>query len=362
MGKNNAKLPDIKTLIMAGFNPKTGLPYRFSGEEGCKDAIKAQLRIVDEQDACNRYKWYNLPSGLNSQLVERMLYFKGQVCFFYIEDIDTFYMLPYALNSSEGTGLDVYGRYLGCTPVRYTSGDDKTIKAFINGLTRKIIYDDDIDKILDKMDPISEGAVILRDYTNQLGENIIPRSQLQEKLLDVMSEIIPYSRTALIAQSGVKAVRVNNPDESPNVDNLASTVKSRALSGDPFAAVVGALDFQDLTSGGSPIKVEEFLLALQGYDNYRLSLYGLKNGGLFQKKTHMLEGEMEMNASSTSLVLYDGLQQRKMFCDLVNNIWGLGIDVEINQEANELATPMMLDDTGDYEETEEEPEGGDGNE
>ena len=361
MGKNNAKLPDLKTLIMAGINPKTGLPMRFGGVDALKSNIRAQLRIVDEQDAVNRYKWYNLPSGLNSQLVERMLYFKGQLAFFYIEEIDTFYLLPYALNSDEGTGLDVYGRYLGCTPVRYTSGDKEAIKAFINGLTRKIIYDDDIDKILEKMDPISEGAVILRDYTNQLGENIIPRAQLQENLLDVMAEVIPYSRTALIAQSGVKGLRVNNPDESANVDNLSQTIKSRALNGDPFAATIGNLEFQDLTSGGSPIKVEEFLLALQGYDNYRLSLYGLKNGGLFQKKSHMLEGEMEMNASSTSLVLYDGLQQRKMFCDLVNNIWGLGIDVEINQEANELATPMMFDDTGDYEETEEQ-EGGDSNE
>lgn len=41
------------------------------------------LRIVDEQDAVNRYKWSGLPSGLNGQFIERMLYYKYQLCFFY---------------------------------------------------------------------------------------------------------------------------------------------------------------------------------------------------------------------------------------------------------------------------------------
>ena len=356
MGKNNAKLPDISTLIQAGFNPETGLPYKLGTGSQVKESIRAQLRVLDEQDAVNRYKWYNLPSGITPQLLERMLYFKGQLCFFYIEDLDRFFILPYALTAKNGTGLDCYGRYTGLTPIRYSTDDEKVNKEFIKGLTRQIIYDDDLDEILDNIeDPITEGAIILRDYTNQIGENIVPRAILQEGLLDLMAECIPYSRTALIAHSGVKAVRVNNPDESSNVDVLANQLKNRALSGTPFAAVIGNLEFQDLTSGGTPLKVEEFLLALQGYDNYRLSLYGLKNGGLFQKKSHMLEGEMEMNSSSTSLVLYDGLANRKKFCDMVNLIWGIGIDVEINNDIMMMdqMNNMMVDDSNDDYEGEE---------
>ena len=48
------------------------------------DGIKKQLSIVDRQDAVNRYVWYNLPRGLNSQMMERILYTKGSAVLFYM--------------------------------------------------------------------------------------------------------------------------------------------------------------------------------------------------------------------------------------------------------------------------------------
>ena len=67
---NNSRLPDLSTFIQAGINPKTGLPLRMGdcGEE-LKANIKKLLRIMDEQDAINRFVWYNLPIGLNTQLI-----------------------------------------------------------------------------------------------------------------------------------------------------------------------------------------------------------------------------------------------------------------------------------------------------
>ena len=57
-GNSNAGIPDINTLIQAGINPKTGLPYKFDSSDPCtlQTNIKMQLRILDEQDAINRYK------------------------------------------------------------------------------------------------------------------------------------------------------------------------------------------------------------------------------------------------------------------------------------------------------------------
>ena len=87
MMANNAKLPDINTLIQAGINPKTGLPIKLGDEDKytLKSEIKKNLRIKDEQVALNRYKWYNLPSGLDGQLLERILYYKGQAAIASIE-------------------------------------------------------------------------------------------------------------------------------------------------------------------------------------------------------------------------------------------------------------------------------------
>ena len=64
---------------------------------------------------------------------------------------------------------------------------------------------------------------------------------------------------------------------------------------------------------------------MQSLDNYRLSLYGLDNGGLFQKKSHVLEAEQQMNTGTTGLVLRDSVQYRQDFCNIVNSIFGLGI-------------------------------------
>ena len=87
--KNNAKLYDPSLLIQAGINPKTGLPIKMGGSPcALKEDVRKILRIIDEQDAINRFKWYNLPDGLDGQLLERILYYRGQGAFFYMEAED----------------------------------------------------------------------------------------------------------------------------------------------------------------------------------------------------------------------------------------------------------------------------------
>ena len=131
-----ANLPDIQTLWQAGIDPKTGLPVKFGAGNKCvlKEDLKKFLRLIDEQDAVNRYVWYNLPANVTSQELERMLYYKGQLCFFYDKDLEEFYFMPYAL---DGT-IDFYGRYNTIHPVPMTSGtDDKGSKAQAQYLAEK---------------------------------------------------------------------------------------------------------------------------------------------------------------------------------------------------------------------------------
>lgn len=329
MANNNKRgpsIPDVNTLIQAGIDPTTGLPIKL-GTNQCilKDAIKKTLRILDEQDAVNRYTWYNLPNGLDGQLIERILYYKGQAMFFYNEIDDTFYFLPYAL---AGT-IDLYGRFNKVQGLPFNgSTEEKGIDIF----TRDVIH---------SIDDIPENAfkthcVLLKDYTNQISQTNISRSMLQDPILDAMAEAFPFARTSAIANSGVKGMRVNNQDEYVNVNLAAKAITKAALTGEPMVPIIGTIEFQDLTSAGSALKAEEYLVYMQALDNYRLSLYGLKTGGLFQKKSHMLESEQEMNESNTLLVYQDGLTIREKFCDFVNAIWGLGIWVE----ASECVTGM----------------------
>ena len=327
MGKNNARLPNIEPYIAAGINPKTKLPYKFENSCDRKRAIKTQLRILDEQNAVNRYTWYNLPCDLSSQELERLLYYKGQLSFFFFPAVKEWYFMPYAL---DGT-IDFYGRYNQVHPVPMADGGTEKEKALIgkqrellSTLKLKVLYDIP-NKEIDFMDGY---CVLLHDYTKQLSQTTIPRQQIQDDLLDIMSDCIPFMRTALLNSTGVNGMRVENENDYPIVQTASDAVNDAALKGQKWVPVASIIELQELT-GGNSLKSEEFMLAMQSLDNYRLSLYGLDNGGLFQKKSHMLEAEQEMNQGNVGLVLQDGLSIRQRFCDIVNAVTGLGISCEI---------------------------------
>lgn len=326
--KGMPKMVDLDLLIQAGIDPKTGLPRKMAKRKNLKPEIKRALRIIDEQDAVNRYVWYNLPNNITSQELERMLYYKGQLCFFYMKDLEQFFFMPYAL---DGT-IDFYGRYNRVHPVPMTSGtEDKNGKAqaqLLSDIKLDVLYGIPIPKEGDTvetfMKSLENKCVLLYDYSKQLAQTITPRVEVNDAILDVMSECVPFMRTSLLLSTGVKGMRVQNGDDWTNVQDANRSVEDAALSGDPYIPMVGITEFQDLQNG-QVAKSEEYMLAMQSLDNLRLSTYGINNGGLFEKKAHELQTEADINGGPVGLVLQDGLSIRQNFCNIVNSIWGLGL-------------------------------------
>ena len=310
-----------------------------------KENIRKQLRILDEQNAVNRYTWYNLPCDLSSQELERLIYYRGQLCFFYVPEIEQFIFSPYAL---DGT-IDYYGRYNTVHPVPWAEGMEEDSKkaplsAYLANKKLDVCYGipANEDKLIDWIKKFWDGkaCVLVTDYTKQLSQTTIARQIINDPLLDIMSDCIPFMRTCLLANTGVKGMRISNQADYPNVLDANEAFEKAALEGDQYVPIVGSVDFQSLTDIQAA-KAEEYLLAMQGLDNYRLSLYGLDNGGLFQKKSHMLEGEMAMNAGKASIPLNDGLSCRQNFCDIVNALTMLGVSCEIGEAV--LSVDMNLD-------------------
>lgn len=349
---NNARLPNVEPSITAGI-PLTGKNNARAVKEFLeygnstnwrKENVKKQLRILDEQDAVNRYQWYNLPCDLSSQELERLIYYRGQLCFFYVPEIEQFIFSPYAL---DGT-IDYYGRYNIIHPVPWSEGMEKDKKAPLSAYLANKKLDvcygipTDDEKVVEWALKFAEGkaCVLVHDYTKQLAQTNIARQMLQDPLLDIMADCIPFMRTCLLAGTGVKGMRVSNQADYPNVLDANAALEKAALEGDLNIPIVGSVEFQTLNDGQT-LKAEEFLLAMQGLDNYRLSLYGLDNGGLFQKKSHMLEAEQSMNAGKAAIPLNDGLNIRQYFCDTVNALTGLGISCEISESV--ISADMNMD-------------------
>ena len=341
MGKGVPTMYDLNLLIQAGIDPKTGLPKKLGAcSNSTKEEIKANLQIVDRQDAINCFTWTGLPDGITPEIIERILYYKGQGMFFYMEEVDKFYFLPYAL---DGT-IDVYGRYNTVTPLSFNGvssvNEDGKEKPWITGLKRDVEYEiqlpEDyisetgeilVNKILETQ---NEKCVILKDFTEGIPQTNPRRCDLQEPILDLMSDMLPFMRTALLNSTGVQGMRVSNTNEASEVLIASNNVNNAALNGQKWVPITTGIEIQELTSGATG-KAEEFMLALQSLDNFRLSLYGLDNGGLFQKKSHMLQEEQEVNQGNVGLILRDRLNQRQTFCSLVNSIWGIGIWCEVSE-------------------------------
>ena len=329
MGRNNARLPDPALYIAAGINPKTGAPLRVdAAAEGAKQDFKIALRIIDEQDAINRYKWFNLPCDLTSEELERLLYYKGQLCFFYMKELDRFFFMPFAL---DGT-IDFYGRYNRIHPVPMASGTTEAEKAQTKAQasllsTKKLtVIKAPIELENLTLEDFEEGTVLLYDYSRQASQTIIPRQQVNDRFLDIEAEIIPFMQTAMLASCGVKGMRVNDADAADEARRASDQVRFSALTGKIYNAMTSTVDFQEIADG-STMKVEEYLLALQSLENIRKGTLGIENGGIFQKKAHMLQSEQVGNESSVQTVYQDGLSIRQHFCVIANSIWGTNMYV-----------------------------------
>lgn len=283
-------------------------------------AILAQLRNLDEQTAVNRYVWYNLPDGITGQMIERMLYYRSVLGFFWMDDDEsgdewgTFRVLP----QSPTAGTDIYGRWNKTTPLPFGSANESEDKPWVDGLEYDVLKKMPIDFTEENLKKV----VILQDYTPQANTmKSIPRWALNDQLLRYMSEIFPMSRTKLLNSTGVTGVRVQSDADSSSVFEAAKTVETAALNGLSYVPIQSSLKLEDLGKDKDG-NVSDFLLTMQTLDNYRLSLYGLKQGGIYDKSQYVNDTQAAVQQANIGLIYQDGLTIRQNFCDWVNANFG----------------------------------------
>ena len=107
------------------------------------EKLGVSIKYIDYQQFLTRFKWYNLPEGMDSELIERILYFSGSAMFFYIKELNRFYFLPYGM-SGENTevGIDFYGRFNRLKPYSFNGSTDGGGEKKADGkrITRSDLY------------------------------------------------------------------------------------------------------------------------------------------------------------------------------------------------------------------------------
>ncbi len=331
-------LPMDKEIIES-MGLKRSSSYSNNVDRKTAEGILAILSNIDREDYISRYKLENLPDNLHltSDEIYRMIYFKYSLAVAVYNDYC--FVMPYALDG----GIDVYGRFKSIKLFPYSSDtkdetgkdipayENKQLEQMLSSLTFKVIYCEE------DLKDLKEGdlkAVIIKDYVSGVNTNGgIPRYQLNKSLVKLESIFIPYMRTNLKLSTGVKMVGVNDPSEVTDVINSLNRIDDAILSGVPFIPVLRRSEFQDI--GNEPVaKVQDYFLAMQSVDNFRLTSMGLSNGGLFQKQERETISEQATNTVNANLRLQQNYEFQKKQWDLVNKVFGFNIKISIREDQN----------------------------
>lgn len=307
-------------------------------EDPMFDKIGASLKCMDYQQFLTRFKWNNLPDGLTSELMERILYFSGSAMFFYIKELDKFYFLPYGMTGDKTqVGIDFYGQFNRIKPYSFngsTSGageqsnGKKISKADIYLSTQERNNIKDIaftDNPEDAKDLYENGAVICWDITPGLAYNVDSRNRISQSYIKYLIKVLVQTKSALINASGFNLF--SSKSES---DNDIMQLQIDAINADrergKLSAVVSDLlgDISNLQSN-APAAMADFWSSLQSVDNLRLKSMGIRNDGVIQKSQYQNIQEQSIDIDDALQIYWNSFIERIKFSAIVNSIWGLGI-------------------------------------
>lgn len=345
--------------------PVPGKPCRAFAEDPIMNKIGDSFAVIDYQQFLTRFKWNNLPEGLDSELFERILYYSGSAMFFYIKELDKFYFLPYGM-SGEGTetGIDFYGRFNRLKPYSFNGATDGNGETKENGKKSKadIYLSTQIrDNIKDIPMVSSEeeakkiyenGAVICWDHSPGLAYWAESRNRTARSYIKYMIKVLIQTKSALINASGFNLFAADGEQDNDIMQLQIDAINDDREKGKLAAVVSKALGNIENIQSNAPAAMQDFWASLQSVDNLRLKSMGIQNDGMQQKSQYQNIQEQSIDINDSLQVYWNSFLERVKFAAIVNSIWGLNIYPE----------PLLLPTApteGEEQPQEEESEGED---
>lgn len=323
------------------------------------EKLGVSIKYIDYQQFLTRFKWYNLPEGMDSELIERVLYFSGSAMFFYIKELNRFYFLPYGM-SGENTevGIDFYGRFNRLKPYSFNGSTDGGGEKKADGkrITRSDLYLST--QIRDNIKDIpmveseeearkiyENGAVICWDMTPQLAYAVDSRNRISQSYVKYIVQILIQTKSALINSSGFNLFSTDTEASTDIMQLQIDAINADREKGKLSAVVSNALGKIENLQSNAPSAMGDFWNSLVSADNLRLKSMGIRNDGLVQKSQYQNIQEQSIDINDAMQVYWNAFMERVKFSAIVNSIWGLGIYPE----------PLLLPDMQQQGNGEEQP-------
>lgn len=265
-----------------------------------------------------RFEWGGLPSNISADLLETMLYIKGQVCLF--QTAGKYYILPFVYTGE----INQYGIHTQLLPISFSGKlQDDDGKSFSAAKTA-ILYDIEVDESDDK-----DIAVVLRSNSGLYPSFTIPQIVVTDEIRSKLAENLILVRNNIILSQPMKYAQAANETQGKSLQLQVDNLLNDILNGNIVQVITGLLDFKDLNTETSNMKPQDLWQSYSSLDNLRMEYMGILNNGVFEKKERFLSDEVSGKQSVSKLLLKSALDRRLEFCKLANKFFGLNISVKV---------------------------------
>lgn len=356
-----------KSLNIPVAHKGSGYKYQNKEDELMFEGLRTGYREMDYQQFLTRFKWNNLPEGLDSELFERILYFSGSAMFFYIKELDRFYFLPYGMSGDKTqVGIDFYGRFNKLKPYSFNGATDgagemeagkRISKADIYLSTQLRDNIKDIPMVATEEEAkkiFEEGAVICFDRTPGLAYQITPRNRISQSYIKYILKVLIQTKSALVNASGFNLFSTDSEADTDIMQMQIDAINEDREHGKLSAVVSKLLGTIENLQSNAPAAMADFWNSLVSVDNLRLKSMGIKNDGLVQKSQYQNIQEQSIDIDDALQIYWNSFMERIKFSAIVNSIWGLEIYPEPLLMPQQQAQPSGNKEEGGSEEQAQE--------
>ena len=244
------------------------------------------------------FKWNNLPPEIPIRYPERWLYQNGMCAFTRVNDSDVFVCLPVATESIQ---KNAYGEPSAWRVV--AMGD---LAGVMNGKT----FDE-------------KNSVLIRNDACYR-----PSLPYVDVLIKQMVNTELTMRMNLNAQKNPMWIKTSDENALQNKNTFMEFYECQPVFFKDSTAP--ELEFYN---PGIPFIGSEIADIYNIYDQRILSFLGLDNSNI-DKKERLVVAEAESKNDKIFSIRTNRLEQRKIACDAINDLFGLGVSVEVNCDLN----------------------------
>lgn len=308
-------LRDSGTPALGTLEKKDINPIGFYNPD--KEKYKILWTNYDLNQCISRYIWENLPNGLTSWNLERMLYFRGSLAGFkYAGHV---YILPYVVTGE----INPYGIPTKLKPITYNGRGVGNNDDFLNKE-----FELPVDVLGNENSEY--GAVILYDSIPYSASSNSPsRFLLNQIIINEMADTFARININIVVSNKKILLQIKDAKQREIVQKELESIFG---SDCPFGIITSQLDVNSIQNTND-YNADDLFNTIKNYDAIRCFMSGIssKNFGT-DKKERLVSGELAGNEEQKDLILDMGYDLRKHFCDLFNKKFGTNIRVRKRSE------------------------------